>query len=84
MTARPGIMTSVERGGRAGPVAPTIDDSEVLQFCKTGLLTLEAVIPESTNQWVRGFLEAGSDGLGGQRRGAGPGGPLRGRGSAAP
>ena len=61
MTARAGIMTSVERGGRAGPVAPTIGDSEVLQFCKTGLLTLEAVIPESTNQWVRNYLETGSD-----------------------
>ena len=77
-------MTAAERAGRAGPVAPTIGDSEVLEFCKTGLLTLEAVIPESTNQWVRAYLEAGSAELPATAQELGPGGPFRRGGDAAP
>ena len=38
-------------------IAPTLTDSEVLEFCKTGMLKLEAVIPESTNEWVAGFVD---------------------------
>ena len=38
-------------------IAPTLTDSEVLEFCKTGMLKLEAVIPESTNEWVARFVD---------------------------
>ncbi len=38
-------------------IKPTLNDSEVLEFCKTGILKLEAVIPDSTNEWVFEFVE---------------------------
>ena len=43
-------------------IQPTLTDEEVLEFCKTGLLTLEGVIPDSTNRWVFHYLdEEGAD-----------------------
>ena len=41
----------------ANNVKPTLTDEEVLEFCKTGILTLEGVIPESTNLWVFEYLD---------------------------
>jgi hypothetical protein len=38
-------------------IAPTLSDGEVLEFCKTGILQLEAVIPESTNEWIAEFVD---------------------------
>ena len=38
----------------ADNVKPTLTDEEVLEFCKTGILTLEGVIPDSTNRWIFG------------------------------
>ena len=46
----------------ADNVKPTLTDEEVLEFCKTGILTLEGVIPDSTNRWVFEYLdEEGAD-----------------------
>ena len=43
-------------------IKPTLTDDEVLEFCKTGLLTLEGVIPDATNRWVFDYLdEEGAD-----------------------
>ena len=33
-------------------VKPTMTDQAVLDFCKTGLLSLEGIIPDATNRWV--------------------------------
>ena len=38
-------------------IRPTLTDEKVLEFCKTGMLTLEGVIPESTNRWVYDYLD---------------------------
>ena len=38
-------------------IRPTLTDEKVLEFCKTGMLTLEGVIPESTNRWVHDYLD---------------------------
>ncbi len=38
-------------------IRPTLKDEEVLEFCRTGILTLEGVIPESTNRWVFEYLD---------------------------
>ena len=38
-------------------ITPTLTDTQVLEFCKTGILKLEGVIPQSTNQWVREFTD---------------------------
>ena len=38
-------------------VKPTLTDDEVLDFCKTGFLLLEGVIPDSTNRWVFEYLD---------------------------
>ncbi len=38
-------------------IRPTLTDEKVLEFCKTGILTLEGVIPESTNRWVFDYLD---------------------------
>ena len=46
----------------ADNIKPTLTDEEVLEFCKTGFLTLEGVIPDSTNHWVFEYLdEEGAD-----------------------
>ena len=37
---------------------PTLDDSQVLEFCKQGFLMLEAVVPEEINRRTVAFLEA--------------------------
>ena len=37
----------------ANDIRPTLKDEEVLEFCRTGILTLEGVIPESTNRCGR-------------------------------
>ena len=39
--------------------AATLTDTEVLEFCKTGILVLEGVIPEETNQRVRDYYGDG-------------------------
>ena len=36
---------------------PTLTDSQVLEFCKTGLHTLEGIIPDATNGWVFDYIE---------------------------
>jgi len=41
----------------AGNVRPTLTDEEILEFCKTGMYTLEGVIPDSTNRWVFEYLD---------------------------
>jgi len=41
----------------AGNVKPTLTDEDVLDFCKTGFLMLEGVIPASTNRWVFAYLD---------------------------
>ncbi len=41
----------------AAGVKPTLTDDDVLQFCKTGFLVLEGVIPDSTNEWVFDYLD---------------------------
>ena len=41
----------------AASVKPTLTDHDVLQFCKTGFLVLEGVIPDSTNRWVFEYLD---------------------------
>ena len=41
----------------ADSVRPTLTDEEILDFCKTGILRLEGVIPESTNCWVLEYLD---------------------------
>ncbi len=41
----------------ASSVKPTLTDEEVLDFCKTGFLLLEGVIPDSTNHWVFEYLD---------------------------
>ena len=41
----------------AAGVKPTLTDKDVLQFCKTGFLVLEGVIPDSTNEWVFEYLD---------------------------
>ena len=41
----------------AGSVRPTLTDEEILEFCKTGMHTLEGVIPDSTNGWVFEYLD---------------------------
>ena len=33
-------------------VKPTLNDHDVLEFCKNGFLALKGVIPQSTNDWV--------------------------------
>ena len=38
-------------------VKPTLADHDVLQFCKTGFLVLEGVIPDSTNEWVYAYMD---------------------------
>ncbi|MDE0428957.1 MAG: phytanoyl-CoA dioxygenase family protein [Caldilineaceae bacterium] len=38
-------------------IRPSLTDEEVLEFCKTGILRLEGVIPESTNRWVFDYLD---------------------------
>ena len=38
-------------------IQPTLSDSQVLEFCKTGILELTAVIPDSTNIWVTECIE---------------------------
>ena len=47
--------TAVRRAG--GDVRPTLTDSQVLEFCKTGIFALEAAIPEATNSWVAEYIE---------------------------
>ena len=42
---------------RADDVPPTLTDSQVLEFCKTGVLALTGVIPDSTNDWVFDYIE---------------------------
>ncbi len=41
----------------AGNVRPTLTDEEILEFCKTGMHTLEGIIPDSTNRWVFEYLD---------------------------
>ena len=41
----------------ASNVKPTMTDQAVLDFCKTGLLTLEGMIPDATNRWVTEYLD---------------------------
>ena len=41
----------------ANDVKPTMTDQAVLDFCKTGLLMLEGVIPDATNRWVTEYLD---------------------------
>ena len=41
----------------ANDIRPSLKDEEVLEFCRTGILTLEGVIPESTNRWVFEYLD---------------------------
>ena len=41
----------------AKSVKPTLTDEEILDFCKTGIHTLEGVIPDSTNRWVFEYLD---------------------------
>lgn len=36
---------------------PTLTDSQVLEFCRTGIHTLESVIEDSTNGWVFDYIE---------------------------
>ena len=46
----------------ADNIKPILTDEEVLEFCKTGFLTIEGVIPDSTNRWVFEYLnEEGAD-----------------------
>ena len=33
-------------------IKPTLNDHDVLEFCKNGFLALKGVIPQSTNDWV--------------------------------
>ena len=47
--------SQIRRAGDATPA--TLTDSEVLEFCRTGILALEGVIPDSTNQWVFEYVE---------------------------
>ncbi len=47
--------STVRRAG--GDIRPTLTDSQVLEFCKTGILKLEAAIPEATNSWVAEYIE---------------------------
>ena len=42
---------------RVDDVPPTLTDSQVLEFCKTGILALTEVIPDSTNDWVFDYIE---------------------------
>ena len=37
---------------------PTMTDTEVMEFCKQGLLVLEAILPAGTNQRTLEFLDA--------------------------
>jgi hypothetical protein len=37
---------------------PTLDDAQVLEFCKAGYLRLDAVIPEAVGQRAQAFLNA--------------------------
>ena len=41
----------------ASDVKPTMTDQMVLDFCKTGILTLEGIIPDETNRWVTEYLD---------------------------
>ena len=41
----------------ASDVKPTMTDQAVLDFCKTGFLMLEEVIPDATNRWVTEYLD---------------------------
>ena len=43
----------------ASDIKPTMTDQAVLDFCKTGLLTLEGIIPDETNRWVTEYLDQG-------------------------
>ena len=49
------MMPEIQRA--ASDVKPTMTDQAVLDFCKTGLLMLERVIPEATNRWVTEYLD---------------------------
>ena len=35
---------------------PTLNDSEVLEFCKNGFLLLENVVPDDVNEKTLGFM----------------------------
>ena len=39
-------------------VAPTLNDTQVLEFCKQGCLMLEGVVPDSINRRVSEYLAA--------------------------
>ena len=41
----------------ASDVKPTMTDQAVLDFCKTGFLSLEGIIPDATNRWVTEYLD---------------------------
>ncbi len=41
----------------ANDIRPSLTDEEVLEFCRTGIFTLEGVIPECTNRWVFEYLD---------------------------
>ena len=47
--------TKVRRADEATPA--TLTDSQVLEFCRTGVHALEGAIPDSTNEWVFDYVE---------------------------
>ncbi|MCZ6678322.1 MAG: phytanoyl-CoA dioxygenase family protein [Candidatus Poribacteria bacterium] len=49
------MALEVQRAG--ADVKPTLTDQDVLDFCRTGFLLLEGVIPDSTNRWVFEHLD---------------------------
>ena len=53
---------------RLPDIAPTLTDTQVLEFCRRGYLILEGVVAQETNERVNEFIRAhpyGSDGSGG-------------------
>ena len=49
------MTTEIQRA--ASGVKPTMTDQMVLDFCKTGIFTLEGIIPDVTNRWVTEYLD---------------------------
>ena len=49
-------------------VVPTLNDTQVLEFCKQGYLMLEAVVPDSINRRVSDYIAAHPYARGRRRR----------------
>ena len=47
----------VDGAARTFDCAPTLTDSQVLDFCRTGVLLLPGAVPEAINAKARAYLE---------------------------